>query len=305
MNERSGMSDLVDLHVHSSYSCDADYPPAEIVRMAAGHGYRAVSIADHDTVAAYPEALEAGRLDGVEIIPGIELTTVYDGREFHLLLPFVDWTGRAIGRIIEEQTERRRQEAKARVAKMQELGFSIDWDEVEEKSRGVPPLGIKIAEILLGNRKNRKNPVLEPYYAKKNGPRAPYLLYRDFFGQGKPAWVAKNFIRLEQALQAAPETGGVPVLAHPGASFQMTTAADLEILKPLGLAGLEVFTSYHTPEQILFYGQLAGKMGLIPTAGSDFHGRIKPHVIFGAMRDGKYWMVEKLRGSIERKREGR
>ena len=62
---------------------------------------RAISIADHDTVAAYPEAVELGRAAGVEVIPGIEVTTLFDGREFHLLLPLVDWTSPALARIID------------------------------------------------------------------------------------------------------------------------------------------------------------------------------------------------------------
>ena len=85
------MNGLVDFHVHSNRSCDGDFSPAELVGFAAARGFQAISIADHDTVAAYPEVVEDGRKAGVEIIPGIEVTTLYDGREFHLLLPFVDW----------------------------------------------------------------------------------------------------------------------------------------------------------------------------------------------------------------------
>ena len=84
-------------------------------------------------------------------------------------------------------------------------------------------------------------------------------------------------------------------MSHPGAYFQQTTREDLEVLCERGLAGIEVYTSYHTAEQVAAYRRMAEDMGLVPTAGSDFHGKIKPHVAFGALTEGKYWMVEELR----------
>jgi hypothetical protein len=102
------MSGRVDFHVHSNKSSDGDFSPAELVGFAKDLDMRAISIADHDTVAAYPEAVELGRKAGVEVISGIELTTLFGGREFHLLLPLVDWTSPALARIIDGQTECRK-----------------------------------------------------------------------------------------------------------------------------------------------------------------------------------------------------
>jgi predicted metal-dependent phosphoesterase TrpH len=289
------MSGRVDLHVHSNRSSDGDFTPAELVGFARKHGMRAISIADHDTVAAYPEAIEEGRKAGVEVIPGIELTTLFGGREFHVLLPLVDWTSPALGEIIAGQAECRRREGRARVARIQELGFALTMDEIEAKSNGAPPLGVKIAQILLENPENRANPALERYYRPANLRYAPYMFYGDFFAEGKPAHVPKTFIPLVDVLEAAPATGGAPVLSHPGAYFQRTTAEDARDLKARGLLGMEVYTFYHTPEQTVFYEELATTLDLVATAGSDFHGRIKPHVAFGALPQGDYGMVEALR----------
>jgi hypothetical protein len=74
-----------------------------------------------------------------------------------------------------------------------------------------------------------------------------------------------------------------------------TTAEDAGALKEHGLLGMEVYTFYHTPAQTAFYRRLAEELGLVATAGSDFHGRIKPHVAFGVLADGDYRMVERLR----------
>jgi predicted metal-dependent phosphoesterase TrpH len=289
------MSGRVDFHVHSNKSSDGDHSPAELAGFARDHGLRAFSIADHDTVAAYPEAIEDGRRAGVEVIPGIELTTLYGGREFHLLLPLVDWTSPALARIIEGQTECRMYETRERVARIQGLGFTLTMAEIEAKSNGAPPLGVKIAQVLLENPENARNPALELYYRPENRRYAPYMFYGDFFAEGKPAFVPKTFVALLDVLAAAPATGGAPVLSHPGAYFQRTTAEDARELKTHGLIGLEVYTFYHTPEQTAFYRDMAAELGLVATAGSDFHGRIKPHVHFGALAEGDYGMVEELR----------
>jgi len=76
----------VDLHIHSNKSSDGDFSPFHIIQLSKKNKLRAISIADHDTVAAYPEALELGEEEGIEVIPSVELTTLFEDREFHLLL---------------------------------------------------------------------------------------------------------------------------------------------------------------------------------------------------------------------------
>ncbi len=289
------MSGFVDFHIHSLNSSDGDFSPAELVRMAAAHGFRAISIADHDTVAAYPEAVELGRQAGVEVIPGIEVTTLFGEREFHVLLPFVDWSSTTLAGIITRVGQARLSEARERVDKLREMGLPITWGEVQEKSGNNLPLGVSIAAQLLAKDEARTIPDLAVYLDEKNRGFAPYMFYRDFFMEGRPAFVPKRTIDIFELMALAPETGGVPVLSHPGAYFQQTTRDDLVKLKASGLRGVEVFTTYHEPEQTAYYQSLAEELGLVPTAGSDFHGQIKPHIRFGAVREGRYWMVERLR----------
>jgi hypothetical protein len=289
------MSGFVDFHIHSFNSSDGDFSPAELVGMAAAEGFRAISIADHDTVAAYPEAVELGRRAGVEVIPGIEVTTLFGDREFHVLLPFVDWNSPILAGIIAKVGRARLSEARERVDKLREMGLPITWEEVVDRSGNNVPLGVSIAAQLLAKDEARTVPSLAVYLDEKNRGSAPYMFYRDFFMEGRPAFVSKRTIDVFEVMALAPETGGVPVLSHPGAYFQQTTRDDLVKLKDAGLRGVEVFTTYHEPEQTAYYKGLAEELGLVPTAGSDFHGRIKPHIRFGAIRDGQYWMVERLR----------
>lgn len=285
---------LVDLHIHSNRSSDGDFSPLHIVNLAKENKLRAISIADHDTVSAYPEALQYGQEAGVEVIPNIELTTLYDGREFHLLLPFVNWKKKPIKEIIARVSKRRYEEAKERVDKLQKLGFAITWKEVVKKSKPHPPLGVTIAQILL-SKAAKEDPLFEKYMKGKNRLLAPYYFYKDYFMEGKPAFATPRGISLLEVLKIAPQTEGVPVLAHPGAYFQRTEKKDLVLLIEKGLVGLEVYSSYHDKAQTDLYEGIAKELDLVPTAGSDFHGTIKPHIPFGSLKKGEYWMVEELR----------
>jgi predicted metal-dependent phosphoesterase TrpH len=289
------MSGLVDFHVHSCHSSDGDYPPADLVRMAAREGFQAISIADHDTVSGYPEALDCGRREGVEVIPGIELTTLFEDREFHLLLPFVDYRSPALEQILARAREARLREALERVEKLRGLGLPLSWDEVQARFGDSVPLGVSLAALLLSKKEAAGIERLAVYLREENRDQAPYLFYRDFFMEGRPAFTPKRHVRLLEVMALVPGTGGAAVLSHPGAYFQQTTRDDLARLTEAGLKGLEVYTTYHDPEQTAHFLRLAEEFGLVPTAGSDFHGRIKPHIAFGAIRDGRYWMVERLR----------
>jgi hypothetical protein len=285
----------IDLHIHSSKSSDGDFTPLHILKLAKEKKLRAISISDHDTVAAYPEAVKIGQEFGVEVIPSIELTTLFDGREFHLLLPFINWRKKVLKTMIEDVSKRRYEEAEERVAKLGELGFDISWKEVLKKSGPHPPLGVTIAQILLTKAEKTQDPLFRVYLQEKNRMFAPYYFYKDYFMEGKPASVPRRNISLLDVLRIAPQTEGVAVLAHPGSYFQRTEKKDLQILKENGLHGLEVFSSYHDPSQTRLYGEMAEDLDLVPTAGSDFHGTIKPHVAFGSLNEGEYWMVEELR----------
>ena len=288
------MPGFVDLHIHSRYSSDADYGPAELIAMAREAGFAAISISDHDTTAAYPEAIEAAAGSGVEIVPSMEVTTLFEGREFHLLLPYLDWTSPAIARIAERVSAGRMIEARERVARLGELGLDLTWGEVEAASAGAAPLGVTIAQILLDKPSSKSAPALRKYFEGPARTGAPYHFYRDYFMEGRPASVTKRHLPLLEVLDAAPGSGAVPVLAHPGAYFENATRGDLAALKDRGLAGLEVYTSYHTSELTAFYRGLAAELDLVPTAGSDFHGRIKAHVRFGDIRDGGPEILERL-----------
>jgi len=287
--------EAVDLHIHSNKSSDGDFTPSQIVHLAKEMGLRAISITDHDSVDAYPEALNIGKEIGLEVIPGVELTTLFTDREFHLLIFFVAWERAIVKDLVKKVADRRFIEAKGRVDKLQKLGFSIEWEEVIQEAAPHPPLGVTIADVLLKKAEKNADPLFKKYLNENSRMYAPYLFYKDYFADGRPASVPRQNIYLKDVLELAPQIGGVPVLAHPGASFEQVTREDLEVLKGFGLQGLEVYTSYHENSMAEYYKGLALELDLVATAGSDFHGRIKPQVPFGSLNNGGYWMVEELR----------
>jgi predicted metal-dependent phosphoesterase TrpH len=289
------MSSPIDLHIHSNKSSDGDFSPFHIVQLAKEKKMKAISISDHDSVAAYPEAVRLGEKAGVEVIPSMELTTIFEEREFHLLLPFIDWKSKIVSDLVSQVAKRRREEAKERVEKLRGLGFDITWKEVQKESGAFPPLGVSIAQILLRKADKKADGRLKKYLEGENRLFAPYHFYKDYFMEGKPASVPRRNLNILDVLGDIAKTGAVPVLAHPGAYFQRVRKEDLEVLKKRGVQGVEVYTSYHTPEQVELYKKIARDLDLVPTAGSDFHGTIKPNVPFGSLDHGGYWMVEALK----------
>ena len=285
----------VDLHIHSSKSSDGDFEPLQLLLQARQSGFRAIAISDHDTVDAYPEAIALSLEAGVELIPSVELTTVFRDREFHLLLPFVRFDSPVVTDILRRIGSARLEEARARVARLRELGFDISWDEIVLGSNGSLPLGVTIARILIDKGRRERTPALVPYMTGKNEIFGPYAFYKDYFMEGRPAWVPRRSENILDLVPQAAADGAVPVLAHPGAYFARAARADLAELKEAGLAGLEVYSSYHDREQSRAFLALADELNLVATAGSDFHGSIKPHVAFGSVREGDYGMVEALR----------
>lgn len=289
------MADRVDLHIHSNKSSDGDLSPFQIIRLAKKGNFRAISIADHDTVAAYPEAIKYGDRAGVEVIPSIELTTGFKGREFHLLCPFVDWECKRLKELVKEVSGRRFAEARQRVAKIQELGMQLDWKDVRKEAGDFPPVGVTIALACLKKARLLGDPVWEKYIDKERQAFSAMGFYNDYFKKGKPAYVPRQLLDLPEAIRIVRKAGSAPVLSHPGAYFVKAGPEDLEELKQGGLEGLEVYSTYHDEAQMDYYLDLARRFDLVPTAGSDFHGTVKPHIPFGSFPYGDYSMVESLR----------
>ena len=245
---------LADLHMHS-FCSDGLRTPTQAVEEACEAGLQAISLTDHDTVEGIPEATEAGKRLGMEVIPGTELSAHVREREVHILAYCIDCSDDHFGTNLEKAFESRYQRGVAIVEKLNGLGLDVSLDEVLEQANGSPLGRPHIAAAL----------VKKGLVADKNEA------FNRYIGDRGPAFKAKPYTSAEDIIALIHHTGGVAVLAHPGASLH---EGILQQLISFGLDGVEVFHPAHQPPQIDFYNQLADRHGLLKSGGSDSHGNV-------------------------------
>lgn len=212
----------------------------------------AISITDHDTVAGIEPALEASRGFPLEFIPGIELSTVLDSREIHLLGYFIDPGARCLQETLTLLVESRIERARKIISKLGDIGLPLSWEKILSTCRDSDAIGRPhIARAL----------VAEGYV------RSTSEAFELFLSRGAPAYVPRYKLSPFAALKLIFEAGGLPVLAHP---LEITDVVPL--LAERGLVGLEVFYRGYTFGQISELLSLANRFSLVPTGGTDFHG---------------------------------
>lgn len=246
------LNGTIDLHLHTTCS-DGKDSPEEIVHSALEACYTTISITDHDTVAGIPLALAAAEGTGLEVIPGIELSSVDGSDDIHVLGYYIDYTSPDFLRRIAFFKEKRAERAEMIVHNLNLLGLDIQIETVTRIAHGAPVGRPHIAEALLSEE------LIDTYGEA----------FWRYIGSDGPAYVPKYKVKPAEAIDLIRSAGGVPVLAHPG----LLDSNDLIIeLAECGLVGLEAFHPLHPLEQQDYYEKLAHKYKLIPTGGSDWHG---------------------------------
>lgn len=291
------MQGKVDLHIHTVASEDGECTPEEIFEMAGSSGLRAIAFADHDSVASLAEGESLGSRRGVEFIPSLELSTHFEGFDLHLLCYLIDWRSKELNEVLAENNFQRVEQTRRRVQILRELGFSITFQEVLHRAMGRAPTTAAVLKCLLSHAQNRSDPRLHPYIwgIRANSPVLNF--YRDYFLEGEVAYVPLQTCGIKEGIELVHKLGGVPILAHPG-RLEFRT---LNRLIPLGLSGVEVYSSHHDPDQTRLLEIYAREKQLLITAGSDFHGEsIKPDVELGKVRNNGYQWVDGLYASHRR-----
>jgi predicted metal-dependent phosphoesterase TrpH len=238
-----------------------------------------LGLTDHDTVAGVPEAREAGKDLGVEVVPGVELSTSLDGGEgVHLLGYFIDIENAELLAGLAAYAEARATRMTRMIARLRELGLDID----EERIRDIAGQGT------VGRPHLARALIEEGYVADL--PEA----FDRYLGQGKPGYVPRPRVDPRDAIALVRSAGGVPVLAHPFSPGGVESVLDR--LVPAGLLGMEVDYGEYTPQERGTLRAIAARRGLIATGGSDFHGL--------ALRSGReLGMAPVPRGAVEALRE--
>lgn len=279
------MRSNTDLHIHSRYSDDGEYAPAALARMCAERGIGCFAIADHNTVAGVGEAMdEAARL-GIRCVPAIEMDCTHEGIGFHVLGYEIDPADAYFAWVEQNIRDQSAQASRAQLALVNAQGFDVTEAELAAVTAGgywpESWVGEAFAEVLLHAPRFAGSAQLAPYRpggARSDNPLTNF--YWDWCAQGKPCYVDMDYPSMADVVHAIHRAGGKAVLAHPGVNlagrFEMA-----EALIPLGLDGIEVYSSYHSADVAAWFADVAQRHGLLATRGSDFHGKAKPAVKLG------------------------
>ncbi|MCL2549001.1 MAG: PHP domain-containing protein [Symbiobacteriaceae bacterium] len=247
----------IDLHLHSTAS-DGSYSPEELLSLAAACGLKTIAIADHDSVAGVRKATLLLSQYNLELIPAVELTAVFDGMLVDILGYLVDVDASWFIEYLEEIFSKRMTRAETMVSRLQQKGFGLSWDEVVAVSRGGFVCGVHILHVLYdkGFLKDEREIVTRLH---------------EFFCREGPGYVPNNmeFRSAIEVIRMIHDLGGIAVLAHPG---RYQREVNIREAVRIGLDGLEVYYSTHTPEMTLQYSKTARDLGMVATGGSDYHG---------------------------------
>lgn len=242
----------IDLHTHTLAS-DGLMDAASLVAEAGSRGVGLLAVSDHDTTAGVDGAVASGKKAGVEVWPAVELSCDVDAGEVHVLGYFVDyrrnWFQVLLGRLREGRADR----AARMVGRLTALGVPVTYERVATLAAGGAIGRPHVARALV-----------EAGYVRDTAEA-----FERFIGRGGPAYAERLKLTPVQAIELIHAAGGLAVLAHPGWGTGDETIRELVAS---GLDGLEVYYPDHSPSQVEHYKEMAGRLGLLITGGTDFHG---------------------------------
>lgn len=256
----------LDLHLHTTHS-DGSCTPTEVVNMAHRAAVTALAITDHDITTGIAEAIAVGQQCGIEIIPGVEISSLAGSSEVHILGYFLDWQDFDLLERLKTLRDARHRRNPQIIERLQTLGIGITYDEVRSLA-GTDSIGRPhIARVLMDKRVVAS--------AKEAFDR--------FLAEGKPAYVSRELPSPAEAIRWIKAARGLAVLAHP-TWVRVAEQPLIDLVRQLkadGLDGVEVYYSTHAARQTREYLSLAQQLGLLVTGGSDFHGLTKPDIEVG------------------------
>ncbi|MBR2583432.1 MAG: PHP domain-containing protein [Oscillospiraceae bacterium] len=257
----------IDLHIHTTAS-DGTFTPEEVVREAARLGLAAVAITDHDTAEGYPAAAAEGEELGLEVVPGIEISTKFRAA-VHILGYYIDVNSPALEEVLDWMHRDREDRNIKLCAMLRERGVDIDNERMHARFGdfvGRP----HFAEIMVEN----------------GMARDVNDAFERLLNKNRPYFIPRQFLPIERSVEIIREAGGIPVLAHPF-QYRLDDAQLRELIEHCmdsGLEGMECRYTGYDARQCAYLESLAAEYGLVRTGGSDFHGAIKGDIRLGEGR---------------------
>ncbi|HOP29374.1 MAG TPA: PHP domain-containing protein [Spirochaetota bacterium] len=248
----------IDLHCHTTAS-DGIKTPSGLIDFAIENGVTVLAITDHDTINGLEEAINYTRGMDFHFIPGIEFSIAYKGGSFHLVGLYVDHTYTPIITKTRHLQEVRDNRIYRIIDDLESHGVFIPVEEVQNESNGGAMGRPHVARVMVKH--GYANTINE--------------VFRNYLVKGKPGYVPKERIDLDEAVSLIKGAGGIPVIAHP-VSLNYKNLEEFEILLKgfidAGVEGLEVYSSMHRPVEVEEFLRLVKKYNLIASGGSDYHG---------------------------------
>lgn len=255
---------MYDLHTHSCIS-DGTQPVAELVTEVAARGLAGFALTDHDTTDGWDTAQAEAEKQGIDFVPGMEISCSVEGVSVHLLCYLHDRHNEELRAEMERSRSARRSRAQRMVERLSE-DYPLTWETVLEHVHEGATVGrphIADALVAIGAASTRTEA-----FQKVLTPRSPY-------------YIPHYAVDPVEAVQLVRQAGGVPVMAHPRAPSRGRLARDETIYAMIdaGLAGVEVYHRDNPPEGRQWLLELAARHDLLVTGSSDYHGAGKPNLL--------------------------
>lgn len=252
---------IVDLHTHTTAS-DGSYTPTELLQYAKGKGLEAIAVTDHDTVAGVAEAVEAGKQLGVQVIPGVELSTRVDECDVHMTALFIDCKNRDLRMRLDDMAACRKERNLRMVDKLNQAGFRIDRSDLEKLGRDKILARGHIAQILIdrGYAVNLKDAL------------------RRYLSKGTPGYVQKEVLSPQECIKLVHNAGGLIFVAHLHQIDPVDPKHCVDVCRRLiemGADGLETQYCEFDERWRAVTESIAVQYGCLRSGGSDFHGAMK------------------------------
>ncbi len=262
------MTEKYDLHCHSTAS-DGSLNPKEVVERAHQQGVTSLALTDHDTVNGQQEAAEAALAKGINFIPGIEISTTWENKCFHIVGLNIDPNNKVLTSNIKDLQQLRLERAKKIAFKLEKRRVPHAYEAVIEMANGGMITRAHFAKFLLDNH----------YVTTQQQAFDRYL------GKGKTAFVSTVWAGLYDVIDWINQAGGVAVVAHP-LRYKLTASwmrRFLTAFKDTGGQGIEVITGRSSAEEIRRAQAFANQYQLASSVGSDFHTPDNPWVELGRL----------------------
>ncbi|MFZ1978028.1 MAG: PHP domain-containing protein [Bacteroidota bacterium] len=241
-----------DLHVHSYYS-DGAHSPCTVVDKCHAKGITTIALADHDHVGGIEEAADYAGKIGMGVVPAVELSSILNGHEIHILGYFIDPSSTRLKEHLKLFRDARLQRAEGIVKKLNMLHVPLTMESVL-KQTGNGAIG----------RPHIANAMVDEGFVDSY-----QAAFAQYLGSHAPAYAEKYRLSPSDAIELISSSGGLSFIAHPG---KYATDAIVRELIGYGLDGIEVVHPSHSEAQTNAYRNLSSQYFLLESGGSDYHG---------------------------------